>query len=236
MKPKATTFSPRYTTALQKHLKQEPGVSLVAALKLGREAVTAGVDASGIARIYEQALVTLLPAGPKGAELKQATRFFTEAIAPIVETYRAAQDSRLELKQLTAKLSRRTGELAISTRKLKRGVIRHKAMEEALHKSASDHKKCLQESLPLQKRLRQLTHRVLAAQEKERKSISLELQDEIAQTLLGINVRLLSLRQDARNQSAGFKENIASTQRLVTRSVETVKRVVREIGSKRSRS
>jgi len=43
----------------------------------------------------------------------------------------------------------------------------------------------LKDSLQLQEELRQLTHQVLAAQEEERKKISHELQDEIAQTLLG---------------------------------------------------
>jgi signal transduction histidine kinase len=48
----------------------------------------------------------------------------------------------------------------------------------------------------VQERLRHLAHEILLAQEDERKKVSHELQDEIAQTLLGINVRLLSLKQD----------------------------------------
>ena len=71
----------------------------------------------------------------------------------------------------------------------------------------------------------------MATQEDDRKNISRQLQDEIAQTLLGINVRLLSLKQEARNHSAGIKRKIASTQRLVVRSVRSVRRVAREINS-----
>lgn len=73
----------------------------------------------------------------------------------------------------------------------------------------------------------------MVAQEDERKSISRELQDEIAQTLLGINVRLLSLKQHARNSTNGFKKEIASTQRLVLKSAQSVRRVAREIGYQR---
>ena len=80
----------------------------------------------------------------------------------------------------------------------------------------------------MQEGLRQLTHQVLAAQEDERKKISLELQDEIAQTLLGINVRLLSLKQEARSNTKGLKNEIASTQRLVVKSAQSVRRVARE--------
>ena len=71
---------------------------------------------------------------------------------------------------------------------------------------------------------------MLAAQEDERAKLSHELQDEIAQTLLGINVRLLTLKQQARNNSKGLKNEIASTQRLVVRSAKAVRRVARELG------
>lgn len=82
--------------------------------------------------------------------------------------------------------------------------------------------------LELQERLRELTHRVLAAQEDEREKIRCELQDEIAQTLLGINVRLISLKQEARSNSNAIKNEIASTQRLVTKSARSVRRVTRK--------
>jgi two-component system sensor histidine kinase UhpB len=77
--------------------------------------------------------------------------------------------------------------------------------------------------------LRQLAHRALAAQEDERHKISHELQDEIAQTLLGINVRLLSLKQKSRSETNGLKHEIASTQRLVVNSARSVRRFAREL-------
>jgi signal transduction histidine kinase len=91
------------------------------------------------------------------------------------------------------------------------------------------HDKCLEESLELQKCLRQLTHRVLEAQEDERKKLSRELQDEIAQTLLGINVRLLSLKQGDRSNIQSLKNEIASTQRLVVKSARTVQRYAHKL-------
>jgi two-component system, NarL family, sensor histidine kinase DegS len=119
-------------------------------------------------------------------------------------------------------LGRRTEELAASNRQLQRGVVRRKVMEDDFAKRGRHHKKRLAESLQLQNRLRQLTHQVMAAQEDERKSISRELQNEIAQTLLGINVRLLSLKQESRNSTKSFKNEIARTQRLVEKSVDMV--------------
>lgn len=94
-------------------------------------------------------------------------------------------------------------------------------------------KKYLEESLRLQKRLRRLAHRVLAAQEDERRKISHELQDEIAQTLLGIKVRLLNLKTAAR-AGGNLAKEIASTQRLVVDSIQTINRFADVIGKRKS--
>jgi signal transduction histidine kinase len=87
----------------------------------------------------------------------------------------------------------------------------------------------LEESRRLQAHLQHLTHQILSAQEDKRKKISHDLQDEIAQTLLGINVRLLTLKKEAALNTEGFKKEIASTQRLVDKSVRSIKRFAREV-------
>src|SRR5471030_2228174 len=230
MKQNLLDLSRRYVTALEKHLKQGPGASLRPALKLGRQAVALGLETLELARIHEQALVQLQLSNVKNAFTKLAGVFFTVANTLIEETHRAARQTKVHLGRLMTKLGHRTEELAVSNRQLQRGVVRRKVMEQDAEKNGKHHDKCLEESLQLQKRLRQLTHRVMAAQEEERKSISRELQDEIAQTLLGINVRLLTLKQQARNNTKGLKNEIASTQRLVLKSAKSVRRVAREFG------
>jgi signal transduction histidine kinase len=111
---------------------------------------------------------------------------------------------------------------------LQRGIVRRKSVEAALKKSGEHYTRLLKDSLQLQEGLRQPTHQVLAAQEDERKKISRELQDEIALTLLGINVRLLSLKQEARANTKGLKNEVASTRRLVAKSAQSARRVARE--------
>ena len=231
MKQKLTKLSQRYVTALRKHLKQGPRASLQPALGLGRQAVALGVETLELARIHERALTTLELSNSKNGVIKRAEIFFTEAITPIVEAQRAARQTKVDLSRLKETLGQRTEELAVTNRQLQRGVVRRKAMEDAFEKSGQHHHKSLEESLQLQKRLRQLTHQVLAAQEDERKNISRELQDEIAQTLLGINVRLLSLKQEARSNTKGLKNEIASTQRLVVKSAKSVRRIAHEFGN-----
>ena len=231
MKQKLTKLSQRYVTALRKHLKQGPRASLQPALGLGRQAVALGVETLELARIHERAHTTLELSNSKNGVIKRAEIFFTEAITPIMETERAARQTKVDLSRLKEMLGQRTEELAVTNRQLQRGGVRRKAMEDAFEKSGQHHHKSLEESLQLQKRLRQLTHQVLAAQEDERKNISRELQDEIAQTLLGINVRLLSLKQEVRSNTKGLKNEIASTQRLVVKSAKSVRRIAHEFGN-----
>ena len=122
-----------------------------------------------------------------------------------METHRAARQSKVHVNRLKETLGRRTEELAATNRLLQRGVVRRKSVEAALKRSGVHYARLLNDSLHLQEGLRQLTRQVLAAQEEERKSISRELQNEIA-----------------------------STQRLVVKSAKPVRRVARELDIQQS--
>ena len=188
-----------------------------------------GLETLELARIHEGALVTLEAAAGKDGMVKRAQIFFNEANAPIEETHRAAQQGKVCLSRIKETLGQLTEELATSKCQLQRDIVRRRSMEAAFAKSGKRRDKSLEESLELQSRLRQLTHKVLAAQEDERKKISHELQDEIAQTLLGINVRLLSLKQGERDNTKFIRNEIASTQRLVVKSARSVRCYARKL-------
>jgi signal transduction histidine kinase len=229
MNEKRSKFSERYRAALGKHLKQKPRASGLPALRLGRQAVALGLETLELARIHEDAFATLEASNGKPGLIKRAGMFFNEAILPIEETHRAARQSKRDLHRLNETLSRRTLELAVTNRRLQRDIAAHKRVEADLKKSSAHDAKLLADSLQLQESLRRQTYRTLAAQEDERKKISCELQNEIAQTLLGINVRLLALKRGTRISTKGLKKEIASTQRLVVKSAKSVRRVACEI-------
>ncbi|MHB8524424.1 MAG: histidine kinase, partial [Limisphaerales bacterium] len=109
-------------------------------------------------------------------------------------------------------------------------IIQRKTVEKALRQSGARCEKLLKKSPRLQKHLQHLTHRILAAQEDKRRKISHDLQDEIAQTLLGINVWLLTLRKAAGLNAGDLQKEIARTQGLVAKSMESIKRFARECG------
>lgn len=231
MKQELISFSQRYEDAWRRHLKQRGRASLRPALALGRRAVALGLETLELARIHDRAVANVEAPRPGKFMGKRAADFFDEAITAIVETHRAARHSREGLNRLNGMLGRRTVRLATANRKLQQGIARRKTAESALKKSGQDYSKLLKNSLQLQEKLRQLTHQLLAAQEEERGKISRELQDDIAQTLLGINVRLLSLKREARSNTRGLRDGIARTQRLVEKSAKTVRRVARKYES-----
>ncbi len=232
MKRKLFILSRRYQTVLRKHLKQGEHASLASARGLGVQAVTAGLQTLDLAKLHEQTLVTELlpryPARQRAALIKQAGIFFAVAVTPIEKTHRRAREATIQ-KKFIETLSRRTVELAASNRELILEIAQRKAVEVALKKSERHYTQLLEQSDHLQEQLRHLSRQILSAQETERKKISHELHDVIAQTLTGINVRLATLKNEAALTTKGLARNIVLTQRLVEKSVDIVHRFAREL-------
>jgi PAS domain S-box-containing protein len=135
-----------------------------------------------------------------------------------ITEHKAAEESR-----------RRVEMLAASNRKLEKAIERRQAVEQALKKSEQHQRQLLDHSRHMQERLRQLSRQILLTQEEERREISRELHDVIAQTLTGINVRLAALAKEAAHNTKGLDRNIARTQRLVEKSVDIVHQFAREL-------
>src|ERR1051325_5269169 len=230
MKRKLIALSRRYVTALREHLKQGRLASLQPARVLGRQAVAIGLETLDVARIHEEAIATLESSSSRDGIIGRADIFFTEAVTPIEKTHLAAIKTNLRLSQLNKQLDRRKVELATSNRLLKQGVAQRKAVEAVLKKRAEHSGKLLQESFRLQRHLQHLAHQILSSQEENRKKASRDLNDDIAQTLLGINVRLLTLKKEAAVNADELKKEIVSTQRLVDKSVKSIQRFACEFG------
>jgi PAS domain S-box-containing protein len=125
------------------------------------------------------------------------------------------------VKQAEEVLERMKG-LTAANRELKLEIVHREIAEAALKKSEA-------EARHMQEQLRHLSHQLLLTQEEERKRISRELHDEIVQTLVGMNVHLASLTVGNPVDVKGLRTKIASTRRLIEKSVEIVHRFAREL-------
>jgi signal transduction histidine kinase len=120
-------------------------------------------------------------------------------------------------------------ELAALHRQLKREIKLRLGAQEALASSKRHRDQLLERSRRMENQFRRLTHELLSAQEEERKKISRELHDEIGQILTAVNVKLAALTLETTVSTASFNKRIASTQRLVEKSMSTVHRFAREL-------
>lgn len=143
--------------------------------------------------------------------------------------HRAAIETNVQLEQLTEKLRQRSVDLAASHQQLKTEIKRRRFAEESLKKSEEHYGQLLPQSREMQEQLRLLSRELLSAQEEERKKISRELHDVVAQTLTSINVRLADLRKEATFNTKGIERSIERTQKLIERSVNIVHRFAREL-------
>jgi signal transduction histidine kinase len=119
--------------------------------------------------------------------------------------------------------------LAAANLEANKEIARRRAAEALLKESEQTQRGLLIESQVLQAQLRHLTHQILLAQEAERKQISRQLHDEIAQILTGINVHLSTLNETALIKPPELKERIEKTRQLVSQSIEIVHRFARNL-------
>lgn len=234
-------------------MANDPSGDLESARDLGRQAVLLGLDTLEMARIHEIAMSALVltdhtpgppeEAGPGGQPIEaprsrytlskfllgRSGAFFAEALTPIEQTHRGALEANLHLNQIIKALSHRTMELADSNEELRLEILLRKSTEATLRASDEATALLLDNSQRMQEELRLLSRELLSIQEEERRRISRELHDVIAQTLTGINVQLSMLKADSGASTRELQQKISNTQSMVQKSVEVVHRFAREL-------
>jgi PAS domain S-box-containing protein len=149
-----------------------------------------------------------LPAGELGVIC-----YFTD-----ITDRRHAEDARRQLEVVSS-----------SNRKLVKEIHRREVGEKALLKSERHQIDLLARSQRMQERLRHLSRQVLQAQEEERRRVSRELHDVIAQTLTGINIRLANFKKAAGLGNKHFERQFARMHQMVEESVAVVQRFARDL-------
>jgi len=134
-----------------------------------------------------------------------------------------AERKRAEIAQ------RRMAVLSASNLKLQKEIDRRTAVEAALQHSEQLQGQLLKQAQMQQRHLRELSHQILHAQEEERKRISRELHDVIAQTLVGISVHVGALTKAIAGNPKVLERKIASMHRVMEESLDIVHRFARQL-------
>lgn len=234
MKTKFPAFSRSYDAALRSHLEQgATGEDVDAAQKLGVRALKMGLSTHDVARVHEESLLKLVlvdsTVSARQRVIRRGVEFFSGASEPIEESREGTRTATARLNSMIRLLTQRTKELAASNKNLKLEIIERKGIEKSLRTSERTSSQLLENSRRMQEELRLLSRRLLSVQEEERKRISRELHDVVAQALTGINLRLGSLKTRTTANAKELHEKIATTQRLVEKSVEIVHRFARDL-------
>jgi signal transduction histidine kinase len=233
MKANLQSLTCAYSSALRRHLRRTQPAPLTSARRLGQRAVKLGLETLDLARMHEEAMKPLVLLKDTQHHRDRITGragiFFAEALTPIEETHRGAREANAHLKVIIETLTQRTEELAASNEGLQREIDRRRAVEDSLRTSEQTSSHLLVRSRLMQEELRLLSRRLLTAQEEERKNISRELHDVIAQTLTGIHVRLATLKTKTTSSAQDLHKKIEITQRLVEKSVDIIHRFARDL-------
>ena len=226
-----TRWSRSYQVTLGQYLKKGPKASLSPATALGRQAVALGLETLDVAGIHKRALLAIAKkeGPPKAAVMARSRKFFLETLVPIEKTHDAALKTERQVKIVTEKLRLRTQESSAAARHLEGEIANRKEAETVLKESGSELATLLKESGRLQSRLQQKTHNKILTKERVNRHASHQLQNEIAQTLLAIHLRLLTLRLSTKSSMDQLKKEIASNQALVKQSASTILRLADEI-------
>jgi chromosome segregation ATPase len=232
-------LSGTYLVSLGTHLAQGSEDNLETAREIGREAVAIGMETLDLARIHAGSLTQLL--GPDDSAacrtdvIVRATAFFTEAVTPIEETNSEALKTSAELTQLHAELGERTLDLAAAKDELQRRVAERSQAESTLRRSQQVSDQLLKDSRVLEQQLQDMTHQILSATEGVRHRMSLHLNDEIAQVLLAIHLRILALHEEVAAKHADFTLEIAATRQFVADAAKNINRLAHEFSRETER-
>jgi two-component system, NarL family, sensor histidine kinase DegS len=192
-----------------------------------------------LARCYAATLQRHYAAGEREAVLEEAYELGRAAIAAgfgVLDMARVHLEARERMlrsdpdRRSRARISRLAGAFFLQT--LSPFEATHRGFREtndALQQRNRELEAEIQKRQRAEEALKNLSSKILHAQEEERRRISRELHDEVGQSLTAVSVTLAALRNGGASPSPDLPRFIAGAQRLLEATMETVHRFAREL-------
>jgi len=192
--------------------------------------VLAGYDSGAVDYLQKPVNPTMLRS--KVAVFAALHRSSRALLAEINVRRHAEAQLRALASTLEERVTERTDALNLATAAnaaLELEIERRKALELALQTSQQTTTELLEKSRLLEHEQRGLSRLLLTAQEEERKRISRDLHDVIAQSLTIVNFRLANLETKSDSISAEFHQKVQDAQISIMQAVDTVHRFARDL-------
>lgn len=232
MKKLLLSFPGSYSRTLRKHLAAGAPSDLSGARRLGRNARSINLTANELAEIHKKAMKEITsPQGTaeKRARARRAFSFLSQVTASAAQgEATVAPPSNSVLRTALAEMTRRATGLAAANDALKNEIARRETARLILQKDNDAAHEELFRSRHLAEEMRHLSHRLLTAQEDERRSISRELHDVVVQALTSIHLRLTVLKTQS-SLSPEISKRISVTEELLEKSVAIVHQFARDL-------
>jgi PAS domain S-box-containing protein len=178
-----------------------------------------------------KSLTRLMPELYRSARLRGLKRLRAGSVSQLIGRTLELRGRRRDGSTFPLELSLATWQTKAETfyTGMVRDITERKQAEESLRESKEHFFELFQQARAMEENLRQLSSRVLNAQEEERKRISRELHDEVGQALTAINVNLALLKKQSVIDRGTLNQKINDTQGLIEQITGTVHRFAREL-------
>ncbi|MBI5119001.1 sensor histidine kinase [Candidatus Poribacteria bacterium] len=133
----------------------------------------------------------------------------------VAQRDRIQEDLQVAHGELEKRVVERTAELFDSNQLLRQEIIVRNRAEAELRES--------------EKKLHQLSFRLMNAQETERRRISLELHDDLGQSLSVLKLQLKSYEKRLRDDQADLKRDFEETLRYIDQTIDNIRRLSHDL-------